>query len=64
MPRKRTVKRARKAFKAFPGRYRVGEIDLDYIRSRVVSFTGYMQHCDGYKTLEHILARLVLTRDE
>ena len=64
LPRKRTVKRARKAFKTFPGRYKAGEIDLDYIRSRVVSFTGYMGHCDGYKTLEHILARLVLTRDE
>ena len=64
LPRKRTVKRARRAFKTFPGRYRAGEINLDYVRSRVVSFTGYMQHCDGYTTLEHILSRLVLTRGE
>ena len=61
LPRKRTVKRARKAFRRFPGLYRAGKIDLDYIRSRVVSFTGYMAHCDGHTTLEHILARLVLT---
>ena len=62
LPRKRTVKRARTAFRSFPGLYRAGKIDLDYIRSRVVSFTGYMAHCDGHTTLEHILARLVLTR--
>lgn len=47
----------------FPGLYRAGKIDLDYIRSRVVSFTGYMQHCDGHTTLEHILARLVLAKN-
>ena len=64
LPRKRTVERARKAFRRFPGLYRAGEIDLDYIRSRVVSFTGYMAHCDGHTTLEHILARLVLTPGE
>ena len=61
LPRKRTVKRARTAFRSFPGLYRAGKIDLDYIRSRVVSFTGYMAHCDGHTTLGHILARLVLT---
>ena len=61
LPRKRTIKRARTAFRSFPGLYRAGKIDLDYIRSRVVSFTGYMAHCDGHTTLEHILARLVLT---
>lgn len=64
LPRKRTVKRARKTFKRFPALYRAGKIDLDYIRARVVSFTGYMAHCDGHTTLEHILERLVLTRGE
>ncbi len=63
LPRKRTVKRAKKTFKTFPGRYRAGEVDLDYIRARVVSFTGYMAHCDGWQTLDHILGRLVLTRE-
>ena len=64
LPRKRTVKRAKKAFKAFPGRFRRGEVSLEYVRARIVSFTGYMQHCNGYTTLEHILSRLVLTRGE
>lgn len=63
LPRKRTVKRAKKTFRSLPARYRKGEIDLDYIRARVVSFTGYMAHCDGHTTLEHILARLILTKN-
>lgn len=61
LPRKRTVKRAKKTFKGLPGRYRAVEIDLDYICARVVSFTGYMAHCDSRRTLEHILDWLVLT---
>ena len=64
LPRKRTVKRARKTFKTFPGLYAAGKIDLDYVTARVVSFTGYMKHCAGRETLRHILARLVLTRGE
>ena len=64
LPRKRTVRRARRVFRRFPVRYARGEIDLEYIRPRVASFTGYMGHCDGYATLEHILERLVLMRGE
>ena len=62
LPRKRTVKRARRAFRTFPKLYARGKIDLAYVRARVASFTGYMQHCDGYETLSHILEKLVLTR--
>ncbi len=64
LPRKRTVKRARRAFKSFPMLYRNGKIGLDYIRARVVSFTGYMAYCDGHTTLEHILGKLVLTKEK
>lgn len=62
LPRKRTVKRARKIFRTFPQKFAKGQIDLEYIRPRMASFTGYMSHCDGYETLEHILANLVLTK--
>ena len=62
LPRKRTVKRARAQFKCMKQLYAQGRIDLDYIRPRVASFTGYMSHCDGYETLEHILNTLVLVR--
>ncbi|SBW07435.1 conserved hypothetical protein [uncultured Desulfovibrio sp.] len=64
LPRKRTVKRARKALKALPGLYAAGKIDLPYVTARVVSFTGYMKHCAGRETLRHILDKLVLKHPE
>lgn len=61
LPRKRTVKRARKQLKGLQRRYNAGEIDFEHVRARVVSFTGYMSHCNGRRTLEHILDRFILT---
>jgi len=61
LPRKRTVKRARKQLKGLQSRYNAGKIGFDYVRARVVSFTGYMKHCNGRRTLEHILERFILT---
>ncbi|MFV0423737.1 reverse transcriptase domain-containing protein [Oleidesulfovibrio sp.] len=61
LPRKSTVKRARKQFKSLQRRYNAKQIDFDYVRSRVVSFTGYMKHCNGKTPLGHILDRFVLT---
>ena len=31
-------------------------------RRRVASFTGYMQHCDGYRSLEYMLNDFVLIK--
>ena len=64
LPRKSTVKRAKRTFKNFPALYAKGKIDLPYIRARVASFTGYMRHCNGRRTLDGILEKLVLTRGE
>jgi hypothetical protein len=61
LPRKRTVQRAKKQFKTMLRQYGARKIDLDHVRARVVSFTGYMSHCNGRNTLEHILAKFVLT---
>ena len=61
LPRKRTVKRAKKQFKSLQRRYNAGKIDFDYVRRRVVSFTGYMKHCNGRRTLNSILDRFILT---
>jgi hypothetical protein len=60
LPRKRTVARAKHTFKSMARRWHLGMIDLDYIRARVVSFTGYMKHCDGFRTLRGILDKFVL----
>lgn len=62
LPRKRTVKRARKQFKTMKRLYHLGRIDLDAIRARVASFTGYMKHCDGYRSTMAILDNFVLAR--
>jgi len=64
LPRKRTVARARHSFRSMQKRYNQGRIDVDYVRSRVASFTGYMRHCDGHRTLNAILDRFVLARPE
>lgn len=63
LPRKRTVKRARKQFRTLKKQYAKGMIDTEYIRPRVASFTGYMSHCDGWVTLEKILEGFVLKRE-
>ncbi len=60
LPRKRTVKRAKRTFKALAIQYAQGRVDLEYVRPRVASFTGYMGHCNGYRTLEKILEGFVL----
>ena len=62
LPRKRTVARARHAFKSMRRRYAAGQIDLEYVRARVASFTGYMRHCDGHRSTMAILDAFVLTR--
>ena len=64
LPRKRTVARARRSFKSMQKRFTLGHIDLDYVRPRVASFTGYMRHCDGHRTLMSILERFVLGKPE
>ncbi len=61
LPNKRTVKRARRLFKSMQKQYNARKVDFNYVRSRVVSFTGYMKHCNGHRTLNAILERFVLT---
>lgn len=60
LPRKRTVARARRSFRSMQRRYAAGQIDLDFIRARVASFTGYMRHCDGHRSTMAILGDFVL----
>ena len=61
-PRKRTVKAARKRFKKFVELYRLGLMTLEQIRVSIVSFLGYMKHCDGKRSVESILNQLVFTK--
>ena len=63
LPRKKTVKRARRGFRTMQDLYARGLIDLDYVRPRVGSFAGYLKHCDAHVTGEHIFENFVLCRE-
>lgn len=41
---------ARRSFRGLSKKYRSGEIDMDYIHPRVMSFLGYVKHCDASRT--------------
>jgi len=61
-PRKRTVKAARKRFRKFVELYRLGLMTLEQIRASIMSFLGYMKHCDGKRSVDSILEQLVFTK--
>lgn len=60
LPRKRNIKRARLAFKEMADQYHDGEIDLEFVRQRVMSFLAYTKHCSARMTVEGVLGDLVL----
>lgn len=60
LPRKRNIKRARLAFRQMAAKYSNGEIDLDFVRQRVMSFLAYTKHCSAHQTAEYVLDDLVL----
>ena len=62
-PRKRNVKAAKIRFKDLSWKYKHGKVTLDDVKPRVVSFLGYMSHCNGYKTTVSTLNWLKLQRD-
>lgn len=60
LPRKRNIKRARADFRDLASRYYHGEVDLAQVRERVMSFLAYAKHCNAHRTVEGVLADLVL----
>lgn len=62
LPRKRNIKRIRRNFRTLAREYAASNIGLDYIKPRVMSFLGYVKHCNAYKTTESILDELVLCK--
>jgi RNA-directed DNA polymerase len=61
-PRKRTVKSARKRFRRLSELYRQGNVGFDRVRSSLMSFLGYMKHCNGGLTTESTLGCLILLK--
>lgn len=62
LPRKRNIKRARLAFREMAAQYHAGEIDLEFVRQRVMSFLAYSKHCSAKRTVDGVLGDLVLVR--
>lgn len=61
-PRKRNVKAAKIRFKDLSWKFKHGRATLKDVGPRVVSFLGYMSHCNGYKTTVSTLNWLRLQR--
>lgn len=64
LPRKKNIKRTKKRFIKLADKYAKGQIQLHEIRPYVMSFLGYMKHCDGYHTTDLMLQRFRLQRIE
>jgi retron-type reverse transcriptase len=62
LPRKRTIKAAKIRFKTLSWLFAHGEINLDDVKPRLMSFLGYCKHCKCQKSLASALRRLKLQR--
>jgi retron-type reverse transcriptase len=62
LPRKRTVKRARRRIKRKVQLYQRGQASYNDVKSQIMSFLAYMNRCDSKVTLEHLLNEFVITR--
>jgi hypothetical protein len=64
LPRKRNVKRAKKALAFLSSEVNEGHLPYEKFRSTLMSFFGYMKHCRGSRTLDSILSRIPITIKE
>ncbi len=64
LPRKRIIKKTRRMFKKLMKLYAKGEITMEYIQRRIVSFLGYVKHCNANFTVEKIFEEFVLQKEE
>ena len=66
LPRKRTIKRAKRRFTKFSKLYSEDKINIGRIRSSLMSFLGYIKHCNAHRTtlatLKHLTLKQSITR--
>lgn len=63
LPRKRNIRRARRKFRLLRRLYAEGEVDVPFVRARVMSFLGYTRHCKARRTVDSALSELVLKKE-
>ncbi|MCD6346230.1 MAG: hypothetical protein J7L96_02290 [Bacteroidales bacterium] len=64
LPRKRIIRHARKHLVQLAENCSAGKIPLETVRQSIMSFLGYMKHCNGYKTTKNILSEAVIRRNK
>lgn len=64
LPRKRNVRRAQRKLRKMAKLYSEGRISIETIKSVLFSWLGYMQHCNGHKTVEKFLQEFKLRPEE
>lgn len=62
LPRKRIIRRARRHLAKLATDYSQGKISIKIIRQNVMSFLGYMKHCNSYITTSRILAETIIRK--
>ena len=62
LPRKRNIRRARRHFAMLTRMYSKREVSLESVRASIMSFLGYVKHCDSYITTRNILNETILRR--
>ena len=60
LPRKRNIKKMRKRLKYLSKLYRKRKITLNEFKSSLMSYLGYLKHCNSYTTLKSILNEIYL----
>lgn len=62
LPRKRIIRHARRHLAHLAGLCSRGVIPLVTVRQSIMSFLGYMKHCNGYKTTKNLLLETTIKR--
>ena len=62
LPRKRNIKAAKKRFQNLSKLYSKGMVSMDRAKASVMSFLGYVKHCQARRTTLSTLSRLTLTK--
>jgi retron-type reverse transcriptase len=61
LPRKSTIKRAKRRLKRFMEIYRNNPGILKHASDSIQSFLGYIQHCSGWKTTRSLLSKIIFS---
>jgi retron-type reverse transcriptase len=64
LPRKSTIKRAKRRLRKMAVMYRTNPGILQHAHDSIQSFLGYIKHCSGWRSAKSILERIVFQRGE